>query len=100
MRLVRRGHVDFVRVASAVSGAALTDPPSAGPAVAYRKEGPPAMYVKESPMPTDLLAARVFQIPGPDQPTATPDTATSHPSPVPPTPFSSAAAPQATPSAP
>jgi DNA-binding winged helix-turn-helix (wHTH) protein len=55
------------------------------------------MYVKESPMPTDLLAARVFQIPGPDQPTATPDTATSHPGPVPPTPFSSAAAPQATP---
>ena len=48
-------------------------------------------------MPTDLLAARVFQIPGPDQPTATPDTATSHPGPVPPTPFSSAAAPQATP---
>ncbi len=49
-------------------------------------------------MPTDLLAAaRVFQIPGPDQPAATPDTAPTHPGPVPPTPFSSAAAPQVTP---
>ena len=53
-------------------------------------------------MPTDLLAAaRVFQIPGPDQPAADPDTAspatTTHPGPVPPTPFSSAAAPQVTP---
>ena len=53
-------------------------------------------------MPTDLLAAaRVFQIPGPDQQAADPDTArpatTTHPGPVPPTPFSSAAAPQVTP---
>jgi hypothetical protein len=79
-----------------MSGAALTDPPSAGPAVAYQKQGPPAMYVKESPMPTDLLAARVFQIPGPDQPAATPGTATTNPGPVPPPPFSSAVDPQAT----
>ena len=49
-------------------------------------------------MPTDLLAAaRVFQIPGPDQPAASPDTVPTHPGPVPPTPFSSAAAPQVTP---
>jgi DNA-binding winged helix-turn-helix (wHTH) protein len=49
-------------------------------------------------MPTDVLAAaRVFQIPGPDQPAAVPDTVPTHPGPVPPTPFSSAAAPQVTP---
>jgi transcriptional regulator len=45
------------------------------------------MHLKESPMPTDLLAAaRVFQLPGPDQPTATATataTAAASPGPVP-----------------